>query len=93
MCCVERLVEFADLGRHAGDVEGLLVGLVGDTQTTADVDELEADIQLGRDPFRPFQQHAGGIDHIAVVEFIRGDHGVQAETFGPASPSQPIGVQ
>ena len=81
-----------DLLAHGSDVQGVDVRQVGDAQAAADVDELEADAQFAADGLHQIKQHAGGLHHVAVVQFVGGEHGVQAKPFCPTGHGPAVGL-
>ena len=77
------LVGFADSVGDDAQVDSLLIRLVGNTDSPADVDELDADVQGVLDFNHQLEQHLGGIDKVVGVQLVGGDHGVQPEMLDP----------
>ena len=51
-------------------------------QAATHIDEIKLDIKLCADPSNQLQQHGDGLNHIAAIALVGGQHGVQAKAFG-----------
>ena len=86
-------VEFADTLADVVEVDGLLFGAVGDADTATEVYEFDADAELCMEAECEVEQHASGFGEEAAVEFVGGDHGVEAEAFDAGIAKQLIAFE
>jgi len=65
---------------------------VGNTQSAADVDEVESDAEGTADVCGKIEKHAGGLHHILIMQLVRGEHRVQSEPPGAPVPRPAVGL-
>ena len=75
------------------EVDGVLLGAVGDADAAAEVDEVEPDaepvVELGGE----VEEEDGGVDEVLRVELVAGDHGVQAEALDALGLEHGVGLE
>ena len=61
---------------HMLQIHRLLAGLVGNSNSAAEIDEINFDIKLLEKLDRDFKKHPGCLNEKVGIQLVRGDHGV-----------------